>query len=194
MKNIFYIHGINSTSLSFNYIWSKLPPHNIQYIEYGFEDDIEKITNNVISILSNYKDKQFSLVGHSVGGLIALLTQLNPIVNIDKIVTIATPFSGCKLTSVLKRLHPHYTNIINNLKTDSELINKIHNIELTKPLSCIVGTYGKFPKLNEPNDGLMTVESQRSLVGPKYIEIAANHFEILQHDDTVSAIKNFLLR
>ena len=194
MKNIFYIHGINSTSLSFNYIWSKLPPHNIQYIEYGFEDDIEKITKKVTTIISNYKDKQFSLVGHSVGGLIAVLSQLNTEINIDKIVTIATPFNGCKLTSVLKRLHPHYTTVINDLKTDSEFISKIRTISLNKPILSIVGTYGKFPKLKEPNDGMMTVQSQKSLTGPKYVEVAANHFEILLHDDTVSTIKNFLIR
>lgn len=194
MKNIFYIHGINSTSLSFNYIWSKLPPHNIQYIEYGFKSVEEEIVDNVVNILSNYSDKTFSIVGHSMGGIIALLTQLRPNINIDKIVTIASPFNGCKIVSMLRRMYPQHADMFNKLKNDSDLIQQIQNIELFKPVLSIVGNYGNFPTLKEPNDGVVTLESQKSLTGPKYIEIPANHFELLLHDDTVSAIKTFLWR
>lgn len=192
MKNIFYIHGINSTALSFNYIWSKLPPHNIQFIEYGFKDDIEEITSSVINILSNYKDKQFSIVGHSMGGMIALLAHLNDNINIDKIVTIASPFNGCKIVTILKRMYPQYSDIFEKLKSDSELIKQIQTLKISKPVLSLVGNYGNFPTLKEPNDGVVTVDSQMSLNGPKYLKIDANHFEILLHDDTVKHIKNFL--
>lgn len=194
MKNIFYIHGINNTSLSFNYIWSKLPPHNIQFIEYGFKDDVEEITNSIISILSNYSDKTFSLVGHSMGGMIALLASLSNKVNVDKIVTLASPFNGCKIVTVLKRMYPQHSEIFDKLKNDSEFIKQIQTINISKPVLSLVGNYGNFPTLKEPNDGIVTVDSQMSLSGPKYIKIDANHFEILLHDETVMNIKNFIFR
>ena len=60
------------------------------------------------------------------------------------------------------------------------------------PVQHIITTRGFNPYMFDENDGVVSLTSQRGWsVGDVY-EIAANHAEIMQHDDCIKQIKTFI--
>jgi len=105
MKNIWYIHGANETATCFNYIKGELPDHTMCDIEYDYHAPLQSVIEKISKQLP--KDN-ISIVGHSMGGIIAVaLSQLNK-QKIDKVVALASPFGGSESAHYLKYLFPTY--------------------------------------------------------------------------------------
>jgi len=62
-------------------------------------------------------------------------------------------------------------------------------IILSVPWCNIVTTRGNSPWISIPNDGVVTVESQRKHPGFDYINILANHYEVLMDPETVFIVQ-----
>ena len=60
------------------------------------------------------------------------------------------------------------------------------------PVQHIITTRGFNPYMFEENDGVVSLTSQRGWSAGTIHEIAANHAEIMQHDDCIKKIKIFL--
>jgi len=78
---VIFLHGLYSSSLSFsnllkllendiNYIAIDLPSHGKSF---KMNLSIEKIANEIISFINSNNLKNVSLIGHSLGGTIALM-------------------------------------------------------------------------------------------------------------------------
>jgi len=197
MKELWYIHGANCSQLSFNRIVDKLPQHNSQFINYDSKWSLEEILHFVWKKLP--EDKEIQLIGHSLGGVISLLIshsaqfpESNKNIIINKIVTISSPLGGSLHANILHWFYPEF-KILKGISTKSKFIEQLLNMGISVPTLSIVSTGGHLPTLfKEPNDGIVSIESQTAIKGPKYIKINANHFEVLQNDDTINHIKNFI--
>ncbi|MFA5488444.1 MAG: alpha/beta hydrolase [Candidimonas sp.] len=184
MKKI-YIHGANSSSISFNYI-RHFDDDDSVVIDYNCnESSVNEVADDVCKIIKKYDN--CALIGHSMGGVIAhSVCMKSPIPS--KLITISSPFGGISVTSVLRYLYPTV-----RMYHDMDPMT-IHTPSIA---SCawlaIITTGGEAAWMNEPNDGVVTIRSQKFIKPTKMVESNLNHFEILLSDKTIECIDNFLL-
>lgn len=200
-KNIFFIHGAWCTKNSFNYITDSLYTskkyskyiNDIIYYEYNNSN------KSINDIVANARDMLYSIgkdsiiVGHSMGGLIALaLEQEDPS---RKIITIASPISGLKVPKLTEFFLLFREPSLNDIMYHSSFICGIHKKRYTKPIYNIISTRGFNPFIFEKSDGVISIESQTKWTphNSKLIEIQSSHHEILQSEELVDIIKESLI-
>lgn len=191
-KDIWYIHGANCSSLSFAHFEKFLPKHNIHHIEYEPTNTISELLTQVSEALPI--DKPISIIGHSLGGVLAvLISQHKQSVNfnIQKIVTLASPFGGSRAANILKWIHPEH-KFLHDLSQYSDIIMTLQNKGAIVPTLNIISTAGSLPIMREPNDGIVSVASQRALDGAEKCELDVNHFEILLSSESIKLTKEFI--
>lgn len=183
MQQIYAIHGAFSSPTIFNYLihrlgskfsWQFLDYHNETY---GINDVIK---NAVFS-------KPCHVIGHSMGGLIALGLMHNDFVK--TVTTIACPLGGIEI-SPMQRWYSR-SSFVNDISSAGDFIKSIKTSSVIKPIQHLISTCGFNPWMYEPNDGVITIKSQRSYALGKTHDIAANHVEIMMHDHTVALIRDF---
>lgn len=183
-----YIHGFNSSHRSFAYIQAKLPTHDIIVINY---DSHQPIRDSMQQVRKQLPKNRFSLVGHSLGGILAVLMAAEHVDRVDKLVTISAPFGGSKAASGLRWV-PGYPKVLHDITPSAPKIELISQLRLIVPTISIVSTGGSLPTSLEPNDSIVTVCSQKALPFGRKVEVKANHFEVLMHERTASLIENHL--
>ena len=82
-----------------------------------------------------------------------------------------------------------FNRLLKEIGPTSPPIVHAAEITLTVPWCNIVTTRGNSPWMSTPNDGVVTVESQRKHLGFDYIDVAANHYEVLMDPETVTIIR-----
>jgi len=200
-KNIFLIHGAWCTKNSFNHISDSLYAskkynkyiNDIIYFEY---DNSKK---SIKDIISDARDKLYKvgkdsiIVGHSMGGLIAL--SLEPEDYSSKIITIASPLSGLKVPKLTEFFLLFREPALSDIMYHSSFINKLHKISFTKPIFNVIATKGFNPFIFEQSDGVISISSQINWLpnNSKIINIEASHHEILQNEELVDVIKESLI-
>lgn len=192
MKKILYIHGLNCSSTIFNHIRHSLPEHSAILAEYQSNNRINMSLNHLEQYIP---DDEFSIVGHSLGGIMASLIAIRrtSCVKIDKIVTISTPFGGSGVASALRWFYPQH-GILKDISADSKIIKEIHLNKIDVPMLSIISTSGNLPLIPSANDGVVTIKSQECSPAKRKHYFDCNHFEIVQHSKTIDSIKNFIWR
>lgn len=190
MKTIVWLHGFNSSHRSFNYLHSKLPQHEIGVVSYNSHQPLRDSMLEVRGQLP--KRGQFSLVGHSLGGILAVLMAAEHADRVERLVTISAPFGGSK-TASLARWVPGHPAVLHDITPSAAKIELISQLKMQVPTLSIISTGGSLPITAEPNDSIVTVTSQKALKFGKKVEVKANHFEILLHERTVKLIQDFVL-
>jgi pimeloyl-ACP methyl ester carboxylesterase len=185
---IVYIHGLNQTSHSFNYIRAHLPEHDAVALNY---DSHQPLRDSMQEVRDKLPKGKFVLVGHSLGGVLAILMAAEHVDRVQKVVAISSPLAGSKAASNL-RWFPGHPKIIEDITTSSPKIELISQLKLVLPTLSIISTAGDLAIAREPNDGIVTVESQKALHFGKKVEVKANHFEVLMHEKTVKLLHEFL--
>jgi len=186
---IAYIHGLNSSHRSFNYVQAKLPSHDIVPINYSSHQPLRDSMDEVRKRLP--KTGRFSIVGHSLGGVLAVLMAAEHVDRVDNLVTISAPFGGSKAATALRWV-PGHPKVIEDITPTSGKIELISQLKLHTPTLSIISTGGSLPTTPEPNDSIVTVSSQRALPFGRKVEVKANHFEVLLHEKVVQLLENFL--
>jgi triacylglycerol esterase/lipase EstA (alpha/beta hydrolase family) len=195
---IWFIHGANATPLSFSHIQSELRKDtrfddiSFMNVKYDCQDPIGITAESIANSLPG--DRPIYLVGHSLGGVLAVAVSqrvkhfsLNK--DIKAVITMASPIGGCEGADYLQWLFPHY-HLFRNISTKNRLITDIKATGAVVPTLNFVTTSGNNPIYPEANDGVVTVNSQRALTGAKKIEAPYNHFEVLLSDSVVLNIKS----
>lgn len=191
MKQIIYIHGFNSTHKIFSYLQTQLPEHTATFIDYDSTLSVEDAFDYVLEHIPT--DTEFSVIGHSLGGILAHLvaSRTTDNVKVENLVTISTPFGGSMAASRLKWFYPSYA-ILRDLSPYSQQLTDIRASETKCPFLSIVSTAGSLPLSSDENDGIVTVKSQLNIIPTDRIFVDANHFEVMQDDITVKAVENFI--
>lgn len=189
---ILYIHGASASHLSFEFIRQQLPIHTGLPINYSVETSVATNIKNIKKSCNEcFGDNQFSIIAHSMGGLIALKLLQDKKLNIKKLLTLATPFNGHYFAEYLKWIFPSY-KLYEDIAPSSKFIKDIQKAKFSQPIRSIVATNGYIPVFRQPNDGTVTVESQLSLNDPEFFEINLCHYEILLSKDVINNIEEFL--
>jgi pimeloyl-ACP methyl ester carboxylesterase len=188
---IVYLHGLNSSSKIFNHIHSQLPEHEALFIDYDTFKSIEESYSFITSRLD--ENEEFSIIGHSLGGLIAyLIHSRDNGFSVDKLVTLSSPFAGSDHARLLKWMYPGY-KVLNDLSPKSSIIKEICSPPTKKfKMLSLISVNGSIPLISEQNDGIVTVKSQQASPAKKKIDIKANHFEIVQDVKTIREITKFM--
>ena len=149
--------------------------------------NISKIQN---TIKEKFANKKVSIISHSLGGVIAIGLH-NKLKNLDRTVTISAPFGGSKIVEYFRWICPRY-QMFEDVKTTSPVIMAIKRTTIKKPVLPFVTTGGGNPLLGEPNDGTVTVRSQKAIRGLSYVNYNLNHFEVLLSNRIIDEIEDFI--
>jgi pimeloyl-ACP methyl ester carboxylesterase len=187
MKTVAYIHGLNQTSRCFGYIMQNLPDQKRIVIDYDSHQPLELSLQQVLRQLP--KAGELSLVGHSLGGLIATLIAHER--ELQELILISAPIAGSRAARIAKWI-PGSPAIMRDITPTSSRIVQACTTKISVPTLSICSVTGHLAAEKEPNDGIVTIASQKALPFGRKAEVKANHFEILMHDRTVDLIRKHL--
>ena len=176
-----YIHGASATSESFNYIRQHIKGNEL-LINYDSRNGFEKNLENMRALLSAQKNMFF--ICHSLGGIYALHLADLFSNQVSGAITLSTPYGGAEVADVAKYFLP-YSRLLKDIGPTSWAIDK--------PWTNVVTTQGSAPWIPAPNDGVVTISSQRKREDiMDLIELDCNHYEVVLNDQVIEIIKERL--
>ena len=181
--NIFAIHGAFSTPTIFNYLRLRLSKCDWRFLDY--HEDVKGVDDICARAVI---DRPSHVIGHSMGGMIALY--LAGHYQVKSITTIASPLEGLDVS--MAQQYMSRSSFIRELRKNGRFIMDLHQQAYPMPVQHIITTRGFNPYMFDENDGVVSLSSQRGWAAGDVHEIAANHAEIMQHDDCIKQIKNFI--
>jgi len=187
MKTVAYIHGLNQTSRCFGYLMQNLPDQKRVVIDYDSHQPLEQSIAQVMKQLP--KTGELSLVGHSLGGLISVLIAHER--ELNELIVVSAPIAGSRAARIAKWV-PGAPHIMRDITPTAPRIVQASSTKITVPTISICSITGHLAAEKEPNDGIVTIASQKALPFGKKHDVKANHFEILMHDRTVELIRKHL--
>jgi pimeloyl-ACP methyl ester carboxylesterase len=179
-----YIHGASATSESFNYIRSKLGKGiDINYdSRNGFENNLNEMQAQLLGV------NNIAFIAHSLGGVYSLHLA-NAIPNqVLGAVTLSTPYGGAEVAEMVKFFLP-FSRLMRDIGPSSWAMKQADKIKIQHPWTNIVTVQGQSPFMHEPNDGVVTIASQRHHEDMELIEVDYNHYEVVLAESVVKIIK-----
>lgn len=182
--NLVYIHGASATSESFNYIRDKLGK-GID-VNYDSRNGFENNLNDMLDQLSNVKDIAF--VAHSLGGIYSLHIANTLPKQVLGAVTLSTPYGGAEVAEFAKFFLP-FSRLMRDIGPSSWAMKQADKIKIQHPWTNIVTVKGHSPFIMEPNDGVVTISSQKHHEDMELVEVDYNHYEVVLNDKVVDLIR-----
>lgn len=182
--NLVYIHGANATSESFNHIRDKLGKGiDVNYdSRNGFENNLK----DMLVQLKNVKDIAF--IAHSLGGIYALHVANAIPKQVLGAVTISTPYGGAEVADYAKYFLP-FSRLMRDIGPSSWVMKQSDKIKIQHPWTNIVTVKGQSPFMHEPNDGVVSIVSQRHHKDMELIDLEYNHYEVVLSDQAIKIIQ-----
>jgi pimeloyl-ACP methyl ester carboxylesterase len=189
MTNV-YIHGASATSESFNYIRQHIGHEFDIVINYDSRNGFQKNLDDMKKILDD--EEKIFFIAHSLGGIYSLhLADYFP----NKVlgaVTLSTPYGGAEIADVAKYFLP-YSRLLKDIGPNSWAMKHSRSIDSLPRWTNIVTVKGSAPWVPGPNDGVVTVSSQRYREDiMELVEIETNHYEVVLNDQVIDIIKKRL--
>ena len=180
-----YIHGASATSESFNYVRQQLGGEDI-VINYdsrnGFENNLKEIQTQL------GKTKNMFFIAHSLGGIYAIhLANAIP-KQVVGAVTLSTPYGGAECADVVKYFLP-FSRLMRDIGPSSWAMKQADRIKIQHPWTNVVTVKGQSAFMHEPNDGVVTIASQKHHKDMELLEVDYNHYEVVLSDHVVGIIK-----
>ena len=182
--NLVYIHGANATSESFNHIRDKLG-QGID-INYDSRNGFENNLKDMLVQLKNVKDIAF--IAHSLGGIYALHVANAIPKQVLGAVTISTPYGGAEVADYAKYFLP-FSRLMRDIGPSSWVMKQSDKIKIQHPWTNIVTVKGQSPFMHEPNDGVVSIVSQRHHKDMELIDLEYNHYEVVLSDQAIKIIQ-----
>ncbi len=182
--NLVYIHGASATSESFNYIRSKIGDGiSVNYdSRNGFENNLAAIKEQI----GQTKDVFF--IAHSLGGIYSLhLANAIP-KQVLGAVTLSTPYGGAEVAEFAQFFLP-FSRLMRDIGPSSWAMKEARKIKIQHPWTNVVTVKGQSPFIIEPNDGVVTIASQRHHADMELLEVDCNHYEVVLSDQVVGLVK-----
>jgi pimeloyl-ACP methyl ester carboxylesterase len=184
---IVYIHGANATSESFNYIRSKLGKGiDINYdSRNGFKNNLD----DMLDLLQNVSNIAF--VAHSLGGIYALHIANTLPTQVLGAVTLSTPYGGAEVAEYAQYFLP-FSRLMRDIGPSSWAMKQAQQIKIQHPWTNIVTVKGQSPFILKPNDGVVSIDSQKHHEDMELVLIDYNHYEVVLSDEAIKIIKERL--
>ena len=179
-----YIHGANATSESFNYIRSKLGKGiDIDYdSRNGFENNLKMMQLQLEDV------RDIAFIAHSLGGIYSLhLANIMPN-QVVGAVTLSTPYGGAEVADYAQYFLP-FSRLMRDIGPNSWAMKQADRIKIQHPWTNIVTVKGQSPFMHEPNDGVVTIASQKHHADMELVEVDCNHYEVVLSDVVVKLVK-----
>jgi pimeloyl-ACP methyl ester carboxylesterase len=179
-----YIHGASATSESFNYIRDKLGAGiDINYdSRNGFENNLKSMQDQLADV------KDIAFVAHSLGGVYSLHIANAMPNQVKGAVTLSTPYGGAEVAEFAKFFLP-FSRLMRDIGPSSWAMKQAKQIKIQHPWTNIVTVKGQSPFIIEPNDGVVTIASQKHHEDMELLEVDYNHYEVVLSDQVVGLIK-----
>ena len=179
-----YIHGASATSESFNYIRSKLGAGiDINYdSRNGFENNLKSMQDQLVDV------KDMAFIAHSLGGVYSLHIANAMPEQVKGAVTLSTPYGGAEVAEFAKFFLP-FSRLMRDIGPSSWAMRQEDKIKIQHPWTNIVTVKGQSPFIIEPNDGVVTISSQKHHDDMELLEVDYNHYEVVLSDQVVELIK-----
>lgn len=190
--SLFVIHGAWSTSNTFNCLVNTLKDTPVYKFDYDCHQyTLSEIVKQAKKALTKINGSTI-IIGHSLGGIIALSLEQEP--SVKKIITVASPIAGLKFPKLAEAFLSYRAPIISDIVQDSRFMINLKKKKFTKEIKILVSNMGYNPMILEKNDGVVTFSSQTSWVpnNADIIHIDANHHEILQTKEFIETVTNNL--
>jgi pimeloyl-ACP methyl ester carboxylesterase len=193
---IVYLHGANSTPRSFNHVVNELPYHSAQLLEYSHDrpimETVERFARVFTEVRAKGSNRPINLVGHSLGGVVAVALAQRFDLCGGRVATISAPFGGSKIAALMRWMMP--CQLFDDIHPSSPLMNAVRNGGKVANTMAIVSTSGASNLMPEENDGVVSVASQIALSWPSYVKVPVNHFESLLCDDVLDLLNGHLFQ
>jgi pimeloyl-ACP methyl ester carboxylesterase len=190
-KHLVFIHGLNATSNSFNYLTAKLnlPSERVTCINYTSQQELLLSLHQVDELLPS--SGELVLIGHSLGGIISTLLAHKYPERVKQVITIASPFGGSK-AAIFMQWIPGTSPVLQDITPYSRLI-KLSQSKPAALVHSIITQGASIIGSSEPSDGVITVASQLMTPAGKHTaKIRSNHFEVLMMPRTAKLIQKIL--
>jgi len=182
--NLVYIHGASATSESFNFIRTKVGKGiDINYdSRNGFENNLKDIQRQLEGM------ENIFFIAHSLGGVYSLhLANAMP-QQVLGAVTLSTPYGGAEVAEFAKYFLP-FSRLMRDIGPSSWAMKQANKIKIQHPWTNIVTVKGQSPFIHEPNDGVVTIASQKHHEDMELVEVDYNHYEVVLNEQVVKFIK-----
>ena len=127
-------------------------------------------------------------VAHSLGGIYALhLANTMPEV-VKGAVTLSTPYGGAEVADYAQYFLP-FSRLMRDIGPSSWVMKQASRIKIQHPWTNIVTVRGQSPFMHEPNDGVVTIASQRHHEDMELVEVDCNHYEVVLAEPVIKIIK-----
>ena len=179
-----YIHGASATSDSFNYIRSKLGNGiDINYdSSNGFENNLKVMQLQLEDV------DDITFIAHSLGGIYALhLANIIP-TQVLGAVTLSTPYGGAEVADYAQYFLP-FSRLMRDIGPSSWVMKHAGKTRLQHPWTNIVTVKGQSPFMLAPNDGVVTIDSQKAHKEMELVEVDFNHYEVVLSDVVINIIR-----
>ena len=179
-----YIHGASATSDSFNYIRSKLGNGiDINYdSSNGFENNLKVMQLQLEDV------DDITFIAHSLGGIYALhLANIIP-TQVLGAVTLSTPYGGAEVADYAQYFLP-FSRLMRDIGPSSWVMKHAGKTKLQHPWTNIVTVKGQSPFMLAPNDGVVTIDSQKVHKEMELVEVDFNHYEVVLSDVVINIIR-----
>lgn len=183
---IVYIHGASASGETFNYIREHLKHNDEFVVEYTTVNGFENNLDTMKRLLCNANDLFF--ICHSMGGIYAMHLADHFKGQTVGAVTMSTPYGGAVIADYIKYFLP-FSRLLKDIGSNSRTMRLTHNLVIVHPWCNIVTTNGDSLWMVEPNDGVVTVASQRHRTDMEFEELSLNHYEVVICSKTVDIIK-----
>ena len=185
---IVYIHGASATAASFTHIRQYVRDHFEEpdmMLEYksddGFAHNIEQMKGQL-----DDADRLF-FISHSLGGIYSLYLANHYKDTTHGGVSLSTPYGGSKEADFARYFLP-FNRLMKDVGTMSKPMTIARSLPAPKNWTQVVTTVGQSPWIQEPNDGVVTLESMRYRKDFEQIEVPLNHYEVVISDHVVNII------
>ena len=188
-----FIHGANQSRICWNYVIKELELSSNDYtcIEYSSINSFNDNVDSMSDIIDKIPDGS-CFIGHSLGGIYAIHLYKHHPAKFKQAITISTPFGGSGAADYLRYMSPN-TQLLKDVGRRSLPITTAFDIDINIPWTQIVTVRGNSPWLRSRNDGVVTERSMIIRDDLNYIEVLANHYEVLVFDPVIDIIKDLTI-
>jgi len=179
-----YIHGANATSESFNHIRTRLGTGlDLNYHSRdGFEHNLDVMRQSLTKV------KQCFFIAHSLGGIYALHLSHHLPTHVLGAVTLSTPYGGAEVADYAQYFLP-FSRLMRDIGPSSLAMREAAKIKIQHPWTNIVTVQGRSPFLAVPNDGVVSIKSQRHHEDMELIDVDYNHYEVVLAEPVIEIIR-----